>query len=147
MSFTYHRLLGATLLIFDIYPKPCASPRCNCWHLDLICLVELRPRSCSTKGIITHLSTSPLCLNVQVRMHLSISNCQELHLEATSLGYYAPCTLTRGRWGGTYGCSCIGVLYSGCYDALRSFCDLSVLRICVPITTQDIQFLSAFLGY
>ena len=30
---------------------------------------------------------------------------------------------------------------------IRSFNDLSVLRICVPITTQDIQFLSAFLVY
>ena len=30
---------------------------------------------------------------------------------------------------------------------IRSFCDLSVQRICVPITTQDIQFLSAFLVF
>jgi hypothetical protein len=32
-------------------------------------------------------------------VHLSITKCQELHLAAMSLGYYALCTLTRGQWG------------------------------------------------
>ena len=46
------------------------------------------------------------------------SKWQELHLEATFLGYYALCTLTRGRWGGTGVSSYTGVLFSGCRDLL-----------------------------
>ena len=46
------------------------------------------------------------------------SKWQELHLEATFLGYYALCTLTRGRWGGTGVSSYTGVLFWGCRDLL-----------------------------
>jgi hypothetical protein len=72
---------------------------------------------------LKHRKLSLVCLgftsmNVHVRVHLGITKCQELHLEAMSLRYYALCTLTRGQWGGTDVWCYIWVLFWGCRDLL-----------------------------
>ena len=46
------------------------------------------------------------------------TKCQESHLAAMSLRYYALCTLTRGQWGGTDVWCYIWVLFWGCRDLL-----------------------------